>query len=392
MRQPVAILGWARTPVAPRGGALREQPAHGLVAPLIQALLQRSGLPASAVDGLLLGNALGAGGNPARLGALAGGLPEHCPALSIDSQCCAGLDAVLLAAARLASGQAGVLLAGGAEAWSRAPIRQHRPASPGQPAQVYERPPFTPWPARDPDPIQAAARHAARQHWHRVQQDRYALASHQRALAAQLRMAREIVPTAGLARDSYPRPLAPDRLARLPVIAAARSSKGEDCSLSTLAISAQADGAALLLLASPAACQRLGLQPEYWLAGGSSIGCDPQQPLQGAQRAATAALAQQGWPYEALDCIELHDAFAVQGLDFQQDSGLPAARINPGGGGLARGHPIGASGAIALVRLLGELRAMTAPPRASAGIWRGLACIAAAGGLGSAVLVERQLP
>lgn len=95
------ILAWARSPVAPVGGALRELAAHELGASVLQALLARAGLPARAVDAVVLGNALGAGGNPARMLALAAGLPERCAAHSVDTQCCSGLDSVALAAGLL---------------------------------------------------------------------------------------------------------------------------------------------------------------------------------------------------------------------------------------------------------------------------------------------------
>ena len=155
------ILAWARTPVAPVGGALAACRPHELAAPLVARLLADAGLPASAVDAVVLGNALGAGGNPARVLALAAGLPERTPAITLDSQCCAGLDAITHACGLLALGQAQVVIAGGAEAWSRAPLRLHRPLQPGEKPVAYEQPPFTPWPGRDPDMLQAAAAGAA---------------------------------------------------------------------------------------------------------------------------------------------------------------------------------------------------------------------------------------
>ena len=105
------ILAWARTPVAPVGGALAHCSIHDLTQPLVAHLLARTGLPAQAVDALLLGNALGANGNPARMVALAAGLPECVATVSIDSQCCAGMDAVTHACAWLALGQADIVIA-----------------------------------------------------------------------------------------------------------------------------------------------------------------------------------------------------------------------------------------------------------------------------------------
>ncbi|MFY8178587.1 MAG: beta-ketoacyl synthase N-terminal-like domain-containing protein, partial [Limnohabitans sp.] len=155
--QPVLIVGQARTAVAPVGGAFRTLQVHELAAPVVRALLQRANVSVDHVDALIMGNALAAGGNPARLVALAAGLPERCPAWSLDTQCCAGLDAVAMGAALISSGQAQVVIAGGAEAWSRAPVRHHRPLHADESATPYERPAFSPDPARDPDLIEAAA-------------------------------------------------------------------------------------------------------------------------------------------------------------------------------------------------------------------------------------------
>lgn len=436
----VPLLAGCRTPVAPRHGALRHHTPHMLAAPLVQHLLQTVGLPPDAVDTLILGNALGAGGNPARMTALAAGLPQRCATFSVDTQCCSGLDAINLAAARILSGQSDVVIAGGAEAWTRSPIRQHRPMDATQAATPYERPAFTPWPERDPDPLQAAADYAARYGFTRHQQDAYARDSHARAVrATAVRPARTpsaILPLEGLVHDAYPRLLTERQASRMPVAARPScpvSDRGSpfspDFALSRLAISPQADGAALVLMASAEFCVRHRIKPtNHWL-GGLSLGTDPENPLTGALAAAQALLQRHRLSPDALHAVELHDAFAVQGLAFQQalqPQGLDPERINACGGGLARGHPIGASGAIALVELLARLHATRPSPSATSttsdmperpehseipaapssaphqdrpdmpGMKTastphhsrlGLACIAGVGGLGSAALV-----
>ena len=474
----VPLLAGCRTPVAPRHGALRHHTPHTLAAPLVQHLLQTVGLPPEAVDTLILGNALGAGGNPARMTALAANLSQRCATFSVDTQCCSGLDAINLAAVRILSGQSDVVIAGGAEAWTRSPIRQHRPMDATQAAIPYERPAFTPWPKRDPDPLQAAADYAARYGFTRHQQDAYARDSHARAVrATAVRPARTpsaILPLEGLVHDAYPRLLTERQASRMPVAARPvrpRSDKiflpgspsdmavtedirsasdlsmpgssflnttavptdthspaasEPDCALSRLAISPQADGAALVLMASAEFCARRGITPaSHWL-GGLSLGTDPENPLAGALAAAEALLQRHRLSPDALHAVELHDAFAVQGLAFQQalqSQGLDPARLNTWGGGLARGHPIGASGAIALVELLARLHSTgvapctasttsatsesSAIPTASSASTHpvcpdmpgteatamprhprlGLACIAGVGGLGSAALV-----
>ena len=375
---PVPLLAGCRTPVAPRHGALRHHTPHTLAAPLVQHLLQTVGLPPEAVDTLILGNALGAGGNPARMTALAAGLPQRCATFSVDTQCCSGLDAINLAAARILSGQSDVVIAGGAEAWTRSPIRQHRPMDATQAAIPYERPAFTPWPARDPDPLQAAADYAARHGFTRHQQDAYARDSHARAVRAmEPRRACtpfSILPLEGLLHDAYPRLLTERQASRMPVAARAPTNthstdaSDPDCALSRLVISPQADGAALVLMASAEFCARYGITPAaHWL-GGLSLGADPDNPLTGALAAAETLLQRQRLDLDVLHAVELHDAFAVQGLAFQQalqSQGLDPARVNAWGGGLARGHPIGASGAIALVELLARLHATRPSPSAT---------------------------
>ena len=375
---PVPLLAGCRTPVAPRHGALRHHTPHTLAAPLVQHLLQTVGLPPEAVDTLILGNALGAGGNPARMTALAASLPQRCATFSVDTQCCSGLDAINLAAARILSGQSDVVIAGGAEAWTRSPIRQHRPMDATQAAIPYERPAFTPWPERDPDPLQAAADYAARHGFTRHQQDAYARDSHARAVRAMAARSActpsAILPLEGLLHDAYPRLLTERQASRMPVAARAPTNthslaaSDPDYALSRLAISPQADGAALVLMASAEFCARHGITPAaHWL-GGLSLGADPDNPLTGALAATEALMQRQQLDLHVLHAVELHDAFAVQGLAFQQalhGKGLDPARVNAWGGGLARGHPIGASGAIALVELLARLHAPHAPCAAS---------------------------
>lgn len=379
----IPVIAWARSPVAPVGGALAQLQPHELAAPLVQALLERARLPAEAVDAVVLGNALGAGGNPARMLALASGLRESSAAYTVDTQCCAGLDAITLACGLLASGQARIVIAGGAEAWSRAPLRQHRPLQPQGPAVAYERPAFAPWPERDPDMLQAAADHAQRIACLRTAQDAYAIASHDKAVAARAGLRAEIVALQGLDHDAYPRALRAERVARMPVAALpAMARGGADCAVSTVAISPKADGAALLLLATQGACRDWGLAPAALWRGAVSVGGAPETPMLCAATAARQLLGRLALGVQDIARWELHDAFAVQGLAFRAELGMDPERLNAQGGGLARGHPIGASGAIAAVRVLAQLQSL------DDGAAHGLACIAGAGGLGAAAIFQ----
>jgi acetyl-CoA C-acetyltransferase len=390
---PAALIaGWARSAVAPHGGAFGRLQAHEIAAPVIQALLKRAGISPKDLDAVVVGNALAAGGNPARLVALAAGLPDACAAFSIDTQCCSGLDAVSMAVGLIASGQASVVIAGGVEAWSRSPIRQHRPLHGGDAAVAYERPAFAPDPARDPDMLASAARYAVAQGWTRAEQDAYAVQSHERALLHKDLLAdeivSEIVSVNGLTHDSFPRRISAALAARMPAVAKHVAMDRDeadrpDCSINALGISAKADGAGFVLLASPEACRALKLKPQAaWIAS-ASVGCPPETPLLAAEVAARCVMSRAGVAKaNALAVIELHDAFAVQGLSFCQALHIDPLRVNRGGGGLARGHPIGASAAIALVRVLAEL----SHEKPSS---LGLTAVAGAGGLGAAAIVQR---
>ena len=382
------IAAWARSAVVPRGGAFKVLQPHDLAAPVLHGLLAQAGVDGAAVDAVVLGNALGAGGNPARMLALHAGLPLHCAAYTLDTQCCSGLDAVAMGAALIASGQAHVVVAGGVEAWSTSPLRMHRPLHANDSPVAYERPAFAPTPAQDPDMLLSAARYAAAHGYTRAEQEAYALHSHDKAVAHQHHMTAEIVAVAGVTHDAHPRALDAARAQRMPVVArtdALQRQEADAFALSALTISAQADGAALVLLISHAAAARLKRQPKATWVASASVGGAPEWPMLCAELAARQALASAGiTDVERIQHVELHDAFAVQGLSFAKGLGLAPTQINLQGGGLARGHPIGASGAIALVRVLAGLSLGTATQN------HGLVAVAGAGGVGSAAVVQVQ--
>lgn len=381
------IAAWVRSAVVPRGGAFKALQAHDIATPVVHALLQRAGLDAMHVDALVVGNALGAGGNPARMLALNAGLPIGCAAFTLDTQCCAGLDAVSMAIGLLASGQAEVVIAGGVEAWSRSPIRMHRPLHDTGSPQVYERPAFAPTPSQDPDMLLSAARYAAHNGYNRNEQEAYAVASHQRAVAHAALTAAEIVTVAGVSQDAYPRLVDASRAQRMPIVARSDQcpqTTADGFALSSLTISAQADGAAFVLLMTPKASARLGIHAKATCVATASIGSPPESPLLAAELAAREVLKRAGASHaKQMQCVELHDAFAVQGLSFAKGLALDPERFNAHGGGIARGHPIGASAAIALVRVLADLDREGLPGA------QGLIAVAGAGGLGAAAVLAK---
>jgi acetyl-CoA C-acetyltransferase len=382
------ILGWGRSAVIPTGGALSLLAPHQIGAPVLQAILQGFAIPAAAIDSVIVGNALGAGGNPARMVALAAGLPDRVAALSVDTQCCAGLDAITLANALLSAGNADIIIAGGVEAWSRAPIRQHRPLTPDATALPYDSPAFAPDPARDPEMLLAAARHALLSGITRDAQEAWTVAAHVRAVAARPRLQQEIIAIGEAVCDSYPRTLQARHLARMPVAALSDAAQSDSHTrqqhaISRIAVSPRADGAAFVVIGTAAAARQWRLKAHFLWHDSLAIGAQPETPMLAAIDASQALLRRNEITPKQLWGIELHDAFAAQALAFCAALGLPAAQVNRTGGGIARGHPIGASGAISLVQLLADMR-IEAPAGA-----QGLATIAAAGGIGAAALVTK---
>ncbi|MCW1920044.1 thiolase family protein [Rhodobacter sp. KR11] len=346
------IIAARRSPVAPSGGALAGLLPHELAAPVIRAALADAGIAPDQVDEVILSNALGGGGNPARMAALAAGLPERVAGLSIDRQCVGGLDAILLADALVRAG-ARIVVAGGAESHSRRPHRLTRPGG-----VEYDRPAFAPFPARDPDMAEAAARLAAQMGHDRAALDAYAVASHAKARA---QPQSGLVPLAGLDRDAFTRALTPALAAR------ARAIHGP---ISAANAAVSADGAAFVVVSR----DPIGPRPVK-LLGGVTLGAAPEDPGL-APLAAIAALGPQ-----RLDRIELMEAFAAQALATIEKAGFDPGLVNVKGGALARGHPIGASGSVLAVSLYHGLNGLG--PGAL-----GLAAIAAAGGLGTALLLR----
>ncbi|KWV46201.1 acetyl-CoA acetyltransferase [Bradyrhizobium macuxiense] len=370
------IVAARRTGVVPRGGVFARLEAIDLAEASIGAVLDDTSFPPSDVDEVILGNALYGGGNPARVAALKAGLPAEVPASTIDTQCCAGLDAILLAAARIKAGEADAIVAGGVESFSRSPIRARRPLIPGEVAQPYDRPPFTPWPERDLDMIPAAAMLAAERDISRADQEAFAIESHRKALARGV-PAQEFVSVDGHAGDPFARRLTPALCARLPVLA---GNATHGVTAATVAV--EADAAAAVLLVSERALASVRSSARVIrIAGAGRSGGDPSRPGLAPIEASRAAMHHAGISASALSVAEIMEAFAVQAMACIQALGLDPTLVNPGGGALARGHPIGASGAIVAVRAWQELQRMNAGAT-------GLAAIAAAGGLGSAVLLR----
>lgn len=363
----VHIVAAKRSPVAPRGGALSRLAVHELGAPVLLAALVDAGISPEMVDEVIVGNALGGGGNPARMIALAAGLPEHVAGLSIDRQCCGGLDALVLGAAMITSGQAQVVIAGGTESYSRRPVRLRTDPDGGDPV-AYDRPPFVPLAGRDPEMDIAADALSRETGITQSDQDAWAVRSHAKAMAAD--HSEEITPLNELNRDAFARNLRPALVARAPRLHG---------TISAANAAVAADGAAFVVMVSAALARTLPDEGLVYRAG-ITIGDRPDMPGTAPIAAVRKVLDQAQISPEALKTAEIMEAYAVQAIACVRGAGIDPEIVNLGGGALARGHPIGASGAINAVRLFHELKRTGGS---------GIAAIAAAGGLGTSVLMSR---
>lgn len=374
------VIAANRTAVVPRNGAFAKLQAHELAAPLIRNILATAELEPDRIDSVVMGNALYGGGNPARMAALLAGLPVTVPALTIDSQCCSGMDAIAHGVHRILAGTDHVVIAGGLESWSRSPQRFIRPLDEHAPVVEYSRPPFSPWPERDPDMLDSVAELASMHAVDRQSQETFAMRSHQKSMTARQRMmASEIVAISGIDLDQFTRVLSLGLCKRLPVLAG-----NEAHGLTTATVAVEADAAATVLIVSETVLQSLSLS---WrpmrVSGVVATGSDPATPALAPVSACRKLIGWAGLTAKDIEVAEVMEAFAVQAMLCIDMIGLDPAKTNCGGGGLSRGHPVGASGAINVVRLWHELQTREAGRI-------GLATIAAAGGLGSAICGEIQ--
>ncbi len=361
------IISARRSAVASRDVEFADIALHDLAAPVVQSAIEHAGIDVHQVDELIMGNALGAGGNPARLTALAAGLPETVGGLSIDRQCCSGLDALIIAKALIESGQANIVVAGGAESYSLRPQRLAR-SKRAAVYQAYDAPAFTPWPDKDPDMIEAASMLADSLQINRDEQNAFAVNSHLKAHSARSNLQSEIVPVAGLSEDTFTRKLS---------IRTCERAKTLHGSITTATTAVEADAAAFCIVVSESALQ--AIHKPVQLISSASVGANPTLPGLAPVAAINQVLNTASVSSDSIVVSEIMEAFAVQAMACIRETGLPEALCNISGGALARGHPIGASGAILAVRLYHELLNQRG---------FGMAAIAAAGGLGTALLLH----
>lgn len=379
-RIPV-IIAALRTPIGRVNGTLRDIEPSQLAAPLIARILRDTGVKASEIDDVLLGNAANSAGNLARLAALEAGLPVSTPGVTVDRQCGSGLEAITLAARMIQAGAGRFYLAGGTESASRAHIRLRPPLERGGELAPVKRARMAPDETGDPDMGVAAENVATACKISRERQDAFALQSHRRAVEAAVagRFAREIVPVetaaGSVSRDECPRANASlETLQRLkPVfVEGGTVTAGNACPIN--------DGAAVVLVTSFAEAQRLGVSFALEFVDAATAGVDPNLLGLGPVPAMQKLKARQSALDPAkVDFIEFNEAFASQVLGSLDQLDIAAERVNLDGGAIALGHPYGASGAILTVRLFSQ---MLASPKGT----EGLAMMGVGGGMGIVTL------
>ncbi len=387
----VVIASAARTPVGSFNGSFANTPAHDLGAAVLEALVARAGIDKGEVSETILGQVLtaGQGQNPARQAHINAGLPKEAAAWSINQVCGSGLRAVALGAQHIMLGDADIVAAGGQENMSMSPhvanLRQGHKM--GDMSFIDSMIKDGLWDAFNGYHMGQTAENVAQQ-WQisREQQDEFAVASQNKAEAAQKagKFADEIIPFTIRTRkgdtvvehDEYIR-----HGATIDAMTKLRPAFTKDGSVTAGNASGINDGAAGVLLMSVEEAERRGIEPLARIASYATAGLDPSIMGVGPIHASRKALEKAGWKVSDLDLVEANEAFAAQACAVNKDMGWDPAIVNVNGGAIAIGHPIGASGARVLNTLLHEMKRR--------GAKKGLATLCIGGGMGVALCVER---
>ena len=389
----IVIAGALRTAIGKFGGALAKTPAPELGATVIRALLNRYKVRPEQISEVILGQVLtaGSGQNPARQALIKAGLPAEIPAMTINKVCGSGLKAVMLAAQAVRCGDADIVIAGGQENMSAAPhvLPGSRDGFRMGDAKLVDSMIVDGlWDVYNQYHMGITAENVAKRHSvSRAQQDEFAVASQNKAEAAQKagKFKDEITPIMIPQRKGDPVAFDGDEFikagATLDSLAALRPAFNKDGSVTAGNASGINDGAAAVLVMSAERAAQLGLKPLARIKAFASSGVDPAIMGMGPVPASRRALEKAGWKAADLDLMEINEAFAAQACAVNKEMGWDTAKINVNGGAIALGHPIGASGCRILVTLLYEMARRDAK--------KGLASLCIGGGMGVAMAVER---
>ena len=392
--QEVVIVAATRTAIGSFQGALANIPAAELGAAVIRQLLQTTGLKGEQVDEVILGQVLtaGCGQNPARQASILAGLPHAVPALTLNKLCGSGLKALHLATQAIRCGDAEVIIAGGMESMSLAPyvlpaartgLRMGHAKMLDSMLQDGLMDAFN-----DYHMGITAENLVDKYQLTREQQDAFAAASQQKAIAAieSGRFADEITPIQIPQRKGEPISFKVDEQPRDGITAEALSKLKpafkKDGSVTAGNSSTINDGAAAVVLMSADKAKALGLPVLARIAGYANAGVDPAIMGIGPVSATRTCLKKAGWSLDQLDLIEANEAFAAQALAVSKELEWDMDKVNVNGGAIALGHPIGASGCRVLVSLLHEMIKRDAK--------KGLATLCIGGGQGVALAIERD--
>jgi 3-oxoadipyl-CoA thiolase len=386
------ILSAARTPIGRYGGALSGVRPDDLAAVAIAAAVERAGVDSGAIDDVYFGCANQAGEdnrNVARMSALLAGLPDSVPGVTLNRLCASGLSAVVSACHAVIAGDAQLVVAGGVESMSRAPLVMAKPD------KAFPRGNQTVWDStlgwRFPNPRleemfplesmgETGENVAERWHVSREDQDAFALRSQERWAAANAagRFDDELVTVGDLGADEHPRPETNAK-----ALAGLKPAFRAGGTVTAGNASGINDGAAALVVASDERARELGIEPLGKFVASAAAGVDPRVMGVGPIPAVRTVLERAGVGVGDLDLVELNEAFASQSLAVIRELGLDEENVNVNGGAIAIGHPLGMSGARLVVSLLHELRRRDGR--------YGLATLCVGVGQGVAALFERSV-
>ena len=393
MAKKIVLAGACRTAIGVMGGTLSTTPATDLGAIVIKEALNRAGVPADQVDQVYMGCVIqaGQGQNVARQASIKAGLPIETPAVTINVVCGSGLNCVNMAAEMIAAGDADIVVAGGMENMSMAPyaVMQGRYGYRMNDGKLVDTMVHDAlWDAFNDYHMGITAENICEK-WGltREELDKFAATSQQKAVAAQESgvFDKEIVPvevkkkkeTIVFAKDEGPRPgTTAEGIAKL------RPAFKKDGIVTAANSSGINDGAAAIVVMSEEKAKELGVKPMATWVAGALAGVAPEIMGIGPVAATKKVMARTGMKIEDFDVIEANEAFAAQSVAVQKELGFTDEQLNPNGGAIALGHPVGASGCRILVTLLHEMEAKDAK--------KGLATLCIGGGMGCATVVERD--
>lgn len=355
MREAVIVEG-VRTPVGRKNGLLKDIRADDLAAEALKALVTRSGLNPELIDDVILGCVSQIGeqtGDIARVAALIAGFPIEVPGTTIDRQCGSSQQAVHFAAQAILAGDMDIVIAGGVESMSRVPI-----------GSSYQGAGFSEKLKRRYEIIHqglSAERIAEKYGFTREELDRYSFESHQKALNAQAegRFVKEIAPLNVTMADGQQIMMTEDSGPRkettLEALASLKTVFKENGVIHAGNSSQISDGAAALLIMSREKAEELGMKPSFRILARTVVGSDPTLMLTGPIPATESVLKKAGLAVEDIDVFEVNEAFAPVPLAWLKETGADPAKLNPNGGAIALGHPLGGSGARLMVTMMHEL-------------------------------------